>query len=494
MSEFERYYSEYMNTREGFDKFHNEVINMPRDSFSNVGFDKLRILAGYLLLTEGKFDATGVNYRDVMESISEELTAGNYPPYRSENLESRYFIDANYETQGRMFRHLMGLCAFFGLIASLTRRNKIIKYDKCREYYKTKDYDILMSVARNNFVTLNVSENDYIKSLSGISITADTDYRPSYAILKYMREISRPVTVFEISVLLGRIDKVKTENDILNRALTLGRFFDKSQQEQICYFFSNMNWKNGDGSLFTYAASQEPHFKFNSYVLFLEAFKLIEREPISDTYTLTSYSRELLDDDISYYIADLERLLSIIDDEDADNRELNDVILNQRQPELTRFVASDPKFIKKMNARNLKRPLIDRSGKKKRNRLIAELAKIQVDYKCQYTGKHTFKTPNEKYYCESHHIIEFSTENGPDITENMVVLGPEAHARIHRGNTEVIDEVFKQLIYNSAITNENFEIMANVYKCLTEEHVNVLHRRRIITVQQKEKLLELLSS
>ena len=288
MTVFAEYFSEYMGTIGGFEKFHNEVINMPRDQFSDTGLNKIRILAGYLLLTEGKLDPSGVNYKATMDCIAEQLREGNYPLYRDNNLEERYFsytdIDSHYATMGRMFRHLMSMGAFFGFVKSIGRQQKVFIYDKCREYYLA-DNEILMPIARNNLMILNAKNNDFIKSLHGISISEDTDYRPTYAILRYMQQIDRPVTKFEISVLLGRIDSIKTESNILDRALKIGRVLPKDEETQIPYFFSNMNWKYPDGKHFSYAASQEPHFKFNNYILFLESFELIEYDNTLDLIT-----------------------------------------------------------------------------------------------------------------------------------------------------------------------------------------------------------------
>lgn len=63
-----------MGSLEGFNKFHNEVINMPRDQFSNNDLPKIRLLAGYLLLTEGKIDNYGANYKTILELISKEIS------------------------------------------------------------------------------------------------------------------------------------------------------------------------------------------------------------------------------------------------------------------------------------------------------------------------------------------------------------------------------------------------------------------------------------
>ncbi|MCQ2740544.1 MAG: hypothetical protein MJ210_00270 [Alphaproteobacteria bacterium] len=495
MTVFEEYFSEYMGSREGFDTFHNEVINMPRDQFSDTGLDKIRTLAGYLLLTEGNLDVSGVNYKTTLECIAKQLNNGNYPLYRDMSLEERYFvytdIDVHYESVGRMFRHLMSLCAFFGFVKSIGRQCKIYNYDKCKEYYLS-DNEILMPVARNNLMILNAKDNDFIKSLRGINIDDTTDYRPTYAILRYMHQVNRPSTKFELSILLGRIDSLKTEATILERALKIGDILPKDEQTQIPYFFSNMNWKDVNNNLFSYAASQEPHFKFNNYLLFLEAFKLITYDEVNNNYTLTEYAESLLEDDISYLIADLERLIALVDNYAVDNSSLNDLILYQRNPELLRLAREDATFIEKMNKRSLNNPTYDRAGKRQRNRLIAELAKIQADYKCQYAQRTIFKMPNGKHYCEAHHIIEFNAENGPDITNNLVVLGPEAHMLIHHACKEEKDDAFMQLRINGAIDISRFKEMITVYNCLTVEQIEALGNKKAITSTEKVELLSLI--
>ena len=495
MSVFEEYYSNYMSSREGFNDFHNEVINMPRDQFSDAGLLKVRILAGYLLLTEGLLDPMGVNYKDTMECISNKIKKGNYPIYRDKKLEQKYFtfdnINTHYKSQGRMFRHLMALCAFFGFVNSLSKHKKVFNYDKCREYYLSED-ELLVPIARNNIVFLNIKDNDFIKSLKGVKIDDHTDYRPTYAILRYIQQIRRKATKFELSVLLGRVDALKTENEILERAIKIGNILPARMQEQIPYFFSNMKWKTDDRNFYSYASSQEPYFKFNAYLLFLEDFDLIEYDVINDAYSLTSYAEDLLADDVSYLIADLERLIATVDDYSSDNSRLNDLILYQRNPELLRLAKEDPSFIEKMNKRSLNNPIYDKKGKKQRNRLIAELAKIQAEYKCQYAQRTIFKMPNGKYYCEAHHIIEFNTENGPDITNNLVVIGPEAHMIIHHACKDEVDNAFMQLRVNGALDISRFKEMITVYNCLTLEHIEVLGNKKVITLNEKNELLSLL--
>lgn len=492
----QKYYSEYMNTLSGFNTFHNEVINMPRDQFSDTGLQKVKTLAGYLLLTEGKLDPLGVNYKDTLLAIHNELALGYYPAIRDDALESRYFnfedIDSQYAVEGRMFRHLMGLCAFFGFVNSITKQKKIFNYDKCREYYFTNEV-LLIPVARNNLILLNAKTNDYINALDGIAITEDTDYQPALAILHYIKDIRRPVTKFEISVLLGRIDKLKNQKQILERALDIGIHLPRTISAQQTEFFKAMSWQNSSGTLFEYAASQQPYFKFNSFILLMEAFELIKINPINELITLTQYAEGILADNISYLIADLEKLLIAVDNYSGDNSQLNDLILYQRNPELLKLAKDDPKFIEKMNWRSLRNPIII-DGKKTRNRLIAELAKIQADYKCQYANRHIFKMPNCKFYCEAHHIIEFSTEQGPDITLNLIVLGPEAHKIVHHACKEDKDNLYMQLAKNGALNISRFKEMITTYHCLKKEQLEILYNKHIITLNEKQELCKLLEA
>jgi hypothetical protein len=253
-----------------------------------------------------------------------------------------------------------------------------------------------------------------------------------------------------------------------------------------------MDWIDNDGKRLLYARSQEPYFKFNSFLLFMHGFELIGYNKATETYSLTEYSKEILKDDISYLIADLEKLLELLDNDTEDSSKLNELILTQRNPELLVLAKEDEKFVEKMNFRSLNHPITDATGKRKRNHLIAELAKILADYKCQYANRHIFKMQNGRYYCEAHHIIEFSRENGPDITNNMLALGPEAHMLIHRACNEDVENAYLQLQKNDALNINRFRDMASIYKCLTQEHINVLSNKKIITAIEKTELEQLI--
>lgn len=496
MTVFENYYKKYMNSKVGFDLFHNEVINIPRDAFSTVGLEKLKVLSGYLLITKGHLDDDGNNYKEILNEISISLNSGDfqYDIIRDVEMEKNYFnyteLDKHYDVQGRMFRHLMELCELFDLIGSKSRQKKIINYSRCKQYFLS-DSNTLIPIARNDILALNIKNNSLINNLQGITITKDADYRPAFCILNYMKNIGRPVTKFELSILLGRVDELKKEEDILNRAFEIGKLLPPTQQEQINYVFDGMGWKENN-RFYIYANSQEPHFKFNVFIVFLEKFELIKKNLIGDTYILTDYAKEIIKDSATMIVKDLERLIESIQNYSTDNRTLNDLILYQRNVELLDAVKNHPDFVKSVNKRSLDNPIYDSDHKKVRNRLIAELAKIQVDYVCQYTKKKPFKTRDGSYYCEAHHIIEFNRENGPDITNNLVVLGPDPHMRIHHGSKEVVADTFTTLCRNGAIKIEQFQEMITYYHCLSEEHINALYYKSAITEQDKDDLMQLL--
>lgn len=82
----------YLNTIESFEKFHNQVINIPRDSFSDRNLKKLQVWSSYLLLIEEIFPKNGTNYLKMIELISQQIKNGNFPKqYRDKDVEIRYF-------------------------------------------------------------------------------------------------------------------------------------------------------------------------------------------------------------------------------------------------------------------------------------------------------------------------------------------------------------------------------------------------------------------
>ncbi|OLA78131.1 MAG: hypothetical protein BHW55_02355 [Candidatus Melainabacteria bacterium 35_41] len=493
------FYKDYLSTINNFENFHNEVINMPRDSFSTATYSKIRSLASYLLLTEDEFNTSeGHNYKEILGFITNKIGIGKKALHPNSEFENRYFnphISLNdlYDAEGRMFRHLMGIMAFFGVIKSFSRQKKIIKFETCKEIALSDD-NLLMSILRNNWLSDNINTNDYIQNLNGIEISINANYRPTFSILKYLKEINRPATFFEISILLGRIDKLQSEKDILTRAIKISSELPIHQDEQVEYFFKQMNWTNANNELFQYAASQQPYFKFKSFILYMKDFDLINLNENDNTISLSESSSKLLEEDIPIELLDLEKLLYMIDDDNETEATLQNIVINKRTPQIIKAIQEDSVLVEKINKRAIRNVEYDSNNKRKRNKFIIELAKAKADYTCEATGRKTFKMSNGQYYVEAHHIIEFSRENGPDITENLIVLGPEKHMLIHHACQEEKEDLYNHLKTNGKINIERFKKMHTIYGCLTEEHIEILHKKKLISSIDKEQLLDLLVS
>ncbi len=494
-------YGNYTTTTSNFEKFHNQVINMPRDEFSSATFKKIRSLASYLLLTKNGFDfSEGHNYKEIMGFIVHELSKGNYPRESNRNLnfENRYFrndisLDDLYDREGRMFRHLMGILAFFNIIQSYSRQKKYIKFDTCAEIALADD-NLLMEILRNNWLSDNINSNDYIQNLHGIELKNNANYRPAYSILKYVNTLNRPATLFELSILFGRIDELQLENDIFERAIKISSELPQNQDEQIMYFFEKMNWKNQNREYFQYIQSQEPHFKFKSFILYMENFQLLTLNQASNTITLSDYSKKLLADEIPIELLDLEALLYKIDNDNENEAELMNIIINKRTPQISKAIIEDNVLVEKINKRSIRNVEYDEKGKRKRNKFIVELAKVKANYTCEATGRKTFKMPNGQYYVEAHHLIEFSKENGPDITENLIVLGPEKHMLLHHACQEEKDDLYNHLKTTGIISIERFKKMHSTYKCLDSNHIEILFNKKLISSIQREELLNMIVS
>lgn len=502
MSCIEEYYNTYLTEIDKFNSFHNQVINMPRDEFSETDIQKIQTIAYYLLLTERFVDSTGNNYKEIMKIMSDNLRNSNISsPFRDSEFEERYLsfsnIDTHYEIQGRMFRHVMGTAAFFGMIKSSSRQKKLIDFNKCKEYLMASEKN-LIGICRNNILNINIKDNDYIASQQGIVINTDiADYRPAHAILNYIKSINRPATLFEISILLGRIDDVQTEKEVLERALAIGSLLPSNEEEQINIFFRDMNWINSSGERYNYAASQEPHFKFKRFILFMINFGLLQYDRTDiHLLVLTEYANELISSDIPDYIVDLDHLITEVEEDETydeiTENELSELILYQRNQQFLQAIRENEDLVEKINIRVLRNPKII-NGKRQRNKIISELAKILAGYKCQYADRRTFKMPNGKYYVETHHIIEFANENGPDITDNLIVLGPEPHKLIHHAIKEEVDDLYRCLVDKNAIQIDRFRKMHNYYGCLTIDYVEILFRRKIINSIQKDELINLIN-
>lgn len=487
------YFKDFVDTQEGFQTFHNQVINMPRESFDNKYFKKLQSLAFYLSLAESEFNAGNSSYKIIMKLISDKIsTISEDCLFRNKNFENDYFIyndlDRHYKTQGRMFRHLMETCALWGMIKS----SAIIDFDRCKDFISLSEEQI-PTFLENISLGINIKDNNFIKSLSGIeTIRSNADYRPTLGILKYLKDIAREATDFELSVLLGRIDKLQDESLIIQRALDIGRWFNSSNRNgQQQEFFREMGWKYQNGILFRYRSSQQPFFKFHTYLLFLTAFGLIQKNPATNNYSLTEDAKHLLGV-LPASVIDLNKLINKLnlDGGNVSDATMKDILIKTNMDTLQALL-SDKNLVKTINKFVLDNPII-KKGARVRNQFIAELARIRENYQCQ-AGTTTFERQDGRNYVEAHHIIEFS-KGGPDVLENLLALGPTPHTQLHRGSERAVRDMYIDLMGRGAIRLELFENMIDNYNCLTEEHLDFLYTKGIISSQQKTYLMRRIES
>lgn len=506
------YFNEYKNTKQGFDKFHNQVINMPRDSFSNIGYDFIKLISEYLLIFSEYSTSIGYyNYKDIYILLFERYK--NQELHLNEKFENQYFApyiekqpNEAYQLIGRMFRHVMGIASFFGLINSFSKNQKSINEEKCKEFLLTPD-ELLDDLKRNTILSIQINQNSFLRELKGISDYSDTTYEPSYAILKYIDKINRPVTDFELSILLGRIDQCNDPNFIMERALWIGKSLPKERNLQIEQFFRHMGWVNNDNNIFSYISSQEPYFKFRVYLLYMEEFGLLIRT--NDTYELSKYSKQMLNDEISPYLYDLDILLEKIDNFDHSNEIIN-IVLNSRTLKLDHLLETQDNLIYKLGLRSLEEKKAikqyNNTAKHKRSTLIMFFAKHLGRHTCDVVTSFTpegpifnyniptFETANGRYYSEGHHILELASDDGPDIIENIILIDPNTHKLIHNGSNEIVSEFYKTLRNNSILTVDRFENMISRYDCLDKIHLDKLHSKNIIDRSEYVYLSTLLDS
>ena len=256
-------------------------------------------------------------------------------------------------------------------------------------------------------------------------------------------------------------------------------------------FFDSMLWKTSGGVRFSYAQSQNPDFKFKTFIIMMETFGMITYDHESHYIDLTDYSRELAQAELPLDVLDLQNLLVKIENGTEDSNSLMDIILRKRTDAITKSIQDDGELVEKLNIRNIHHPMI-KNGKRVRSRLIMEVAKIKANYLDEVSGESTFTGRYGENYVEAHHIIEFSRENGPDITDNLICLGPANHTLIHHGSKEQLNLFFDDCKDKGVITCSRFETICTKYRCLTKDHVKALAKKGILTDDEVIKLNNLI--
>ena len=139
-------------------------------------------------------------------------------------------------------------------------------------------------------------------------------------------------------------------------------------------------------------------------------------------------------------------------------------------------------------------PKYDKNGKRTRSKLLAELSKARLNYNCQIGGIPPFKDYRGNYYVESHHIIEFNREDGPDIIDNLLVINPYYHQLIHHAGPEDLTKFYLMLREKNIVTVELFKKMIDDYNCLKYKHLKALLRKRLINKDEFNYLLNYINN
>lgn len=488
----------YIEDKEKFEQFHNDVINMPRDTFSKVKILQIRSIAAYLLVIKDLLNnEEGNNYKQILQFMIQRKRERVFPKeeFRNKKFESDYLltdttIDDAYQKMGRMFRHYMELCEFFGIISSKSRGKKIILEHKCKELLLANESD-LFALFRIYLINNNIYTNTYIRYMFDVPNTAT--YNPTIAIIQYIKEMNRPCTTFEIATLLGRVDNLYDNESVLKRALIVGEQLPPKLDDQIDFLFREMKWVDSNNNIFSYRNSQEPHFKFNVYIVCMEQLGLLKRDNYS--LMLTDYSENLLETAIPIQLLDLNIFAQTIASRTESISGNNDALLKSLFKNNNKFaneIRTNPNFIIELNHYSLNNPFYNRRTHKRiRNYMVNEAAKILAGYKDESTGAIVFLDKDGYPYCEAHHVLEFSRENGPDITDNLVVLDANNHACIHKGNETHVQTLYGLLKSRGVLNIQRFEHMIVEYNCLTKVHIRILLEKKIINNSEYQRLNDL---
>ncbi|HLR66910.1 MAG TPA: HNH endonuclease [Virgibacillus sp.] len=127
----------------------------------------------------------------------------------------------------------------------------------------------------------------------------------------------------------------------------------------------------------------------------------------------------------------VEEIETNLTNEELDRK--NDIVINSSD------LIKSPQ---KKNERN------NHNGAYKRNKLEIHASKQRNNWKCEYNKNHTtfINSSNNKPFVEAHHLIPMGAQdyfdNTIDFSDNIVILCPNCHRKIHHG----LDEEKKKMI------------------------------------------------
>lgn len=484
--------------KEDFDEFHKQVLNMPRESFSNFNLGTLRSIAEYLELINTDIDSEGCSLKDLYIKIHFALKENNIinPNERFENLfdislEDIEDIEINYEKNGRLFRHWMELAKLLELLVHSNfgsgKRGNLIVSSFNTELHKSEQ-KLFFVLLRDKVLSINIKNNPHIQDLKSVYYYKDLYFRPAVAILVYLLLLNRPATKFELSIFFGRPDRtLEFEDKIIENAYNIGKNFSLDLKQQELSFFRMKGWISESHKTVYYRTSQQSYFKFNSFFILMEAVGLIEIK--EDLIYPTSYSIELAKNYSYLEYIQLQEIEKQIEDE---NDEIQSTLIENRTELIIRLLSKDKNFREIANKKSAsKGKIIKKTTKtfRQRDLILPIIAKIEANFICNGCSNKTFIGKDGYNYVETHHILEFnSLEDGPDVLENMVVLCPNCHALVHNATNDYIKNFYSDLRQRNNITITQFEKLLED-KLISKKHIKLLLKKGIISNEEYKVLI-----
>lgn len=489
-----------------FEDFHNQVFNLPRDSFSNFDILKIKSLAEYLFLINDKFPPEGLSLIEIYIGLHYSILNYDIKNPNEDfislfdtNLKENELISDHYQqVSGRKFRHWMELASLLELLSNIehgNRRSKRLLTKFCEEI-NIINIELISPLVRDKVMSINTINNPLIGNLLSYPIYINLNFNPAFAILKYIFTLGRPCSKFELSIFFGRPNfLINNQDDIINEAINIGKDFPLLFEKQIEYFFKLRNWVDANNEIYNYRASQEPHFKFNSFFILMVSVGLLKFEDNTHWLSLTELSYSMLSSGIAIEAIELVTLLDEVE-KLSDNEKLHE-LLSINRGNIIKDLISDGSFINLINLR-----AANKSGKKtskknsesfRRDELIRDASKQIAKYDCQGCNAKTFIDTNGFNYVEAHHILEYnSKEEGPDVLQNLLVLCPNCHSKIHYARIDILNDFYRSLRERKVIKLEQFIDLHNKFDLLRSKHIDLLLQKKILNKKEATYLYELL--
>ena len=110
---------------------------------------------------------------------------------------------------------------------------------------------------------------------------------------------------------------------------------------------------------------------------------------------------------------------------------------------------------------------------------------------CECCTNETFETINDTPYIEFHHLIPFSTDNGPDHYLNLFGLCPSCHRKVHFSKNDLRNDIYQNISKNNLMGIKIKDRIQSLYLegLLEPIHLDFLLKENIITEEEFESFM-----